>query len=191
MRMTARAAVASVLVAVVLAGSSCAHSSLVGPIPASWKTFRGEGWSLRYPSDFSVQTYSRCSVVVFGGASADPIQREPCSSYPKPTRVGWGRLGVAFVLLDSSKLTVDARAHETSPPLGPETLSYRREDFTYWDGLSNIPQSMDLGSRVIVIGGREYLLTATLDNPASDRDRGTLQRIIDSIRPTPAGHKRS
>jgi hypothetical protein len=184
MRIGARAAVASVLVAVVLAGSSCAHGSLDGPIPANWKTYHGEGWSLRYPPDFSVEIYSRCSVVVFGGASADPIDRQPCSSYPRPPRVGWGRLGVAFVLLDSTRVSVDARAHETSPPLGPETLSYRREDYTYWDGLSNIPQSMDLGNRVVVIGGREYLLTATLDNPASANDRATLQRIIDSIKPS-------
>jgi len=47
-------------------------------VPTNWKTLHGGGWIMRYPPSFAIEVYSRCSVVVFGGAAPEPTEEKPC-----------------------------------------------------------------------------------------------------------------
>ncbi|HXY72934.1 MAG TPA: PQQ-binding-like beta-propeller repeat protein, partial [Actinomycetota bacterium] len=182
-----RATTSIVLVVVVLAAAGCGPPWKSGPpesIPSTWKTFRGDGWSMRYPPSYTAWKFSPCAITLLGEPDHTQINPQPCDAYPN-THVGLGRVEVAFLLVNPSQVPASIRAREVAPPLRLRMVRIGKEDATIWDGMSNIPIPYFYdGFKDVRIHGRDYQLIVSFSQQASDQDRETVDQILSSIHQT-------
>jgi hypothetical protein len=170
------------LVALLTIASACSSSRPLGPIPANWKTFRGNGFTLRYPPTSGVLVHSSCSLdIVENGSFSEPNEHQPCSAYAGPPAIGMGLFQVSLFLFDPSKVTAQARAHAILPPLRLSMVSLHRVESTNIVSGASRPPS-DIGTATVRMGGHDYGLDISIMSTASDQERAAVDQIIASIR---------